>query len=536
MHNYTFDCGCCVPLIEERSNGALPKIELDPDNFPDCAKVWELLSSGKTKGIWQLESGLGSSWCKKLKPENIEHLAALGAILRPGCLNVYDEEGHSVTLKYCLRKNAQEEIVYKYECLRSILEKTYGLMIYQEQMLKIAELICDFSKLEQDALRKAVGKKDQSALSKVGINFIEKGITKGLLSKEQVESLFEDIRQSGRYLFNKSHAISYALKGYQTAYIKSHIHDSFFASWLLNAHADSDPRQERRELVEDAKNFNVKIETPDLLSLESNISTDGLVIKFGLSDIKGIGEKQVEKLKLALVDKNIQSWKDFLYYCSDIPSSTAIKGWISAGALKWTKISRARMLKEYEIWSELKDGEKEWILKNSTDNELSITLKLVAKTKKEGGGCHTKGRVEIVKSAAIILDQKASSDEDHPNQIVDMEEASLGIAISCSRIDGCDVSMADTTCKQISDGKAGRSVLAVEVKEVKELKIKNGKNTGSLYARGIICDDTSNIQFVIWGEQWGNLKQLFKVKNTLIVEGQKDTKFDSLIIKKAYQL
>lgn len=539
MHNYTFDCGCSFPIVEERI-GTRPKIDIDPNNLPDCKKVWNMLSEGKTKGVFQLESGTGRKWAKELKPENIEQLAALSAIIRPGVAECIGEDNVSYTKKYCLRKNGQEEITYKFDILKPILEKTYGLMIYQEQMLKIAEIICGFSLLEQDALRKGVGKKDQSAVAKVGFLFIAKGIQQGFLAKEQLEEILEDIKKSGRYLFNKSHAISYAIKGYQSAYIKAHITNDFFASWLLNAHNDSDPRQEILELVEDAKNFDVNIQSPDVLSLESNITTDGTNIRFGLSDVKGVGEKQVEKLTQIMKDKDIDSWYKFLYLCTaypaeDCPNLTAIKNWISSGGFKWTNLSRTRMLKEYDIWKELKDGEREWIVKNSLDKPLSESLKLVAKTKKNGGGCSSVNRISVVESQCLMLDNQASSDADHPNQIVDMEEATLGVAISCSRIDGCDNSLANTKCKEIASGKMAKSILAVEIKDVKEFKTKTGKNVGSLFGRGTISDETTAIPFVIWSEQWYIFKDLFKVKNTLLIEGQKD-KFGSFVIRKATQL
>lgn len=539
MHNYTFDCGCSFPIVEERK-GTRPKIDINPNHLPDCQKVWDMLSEGKTKGVFQLESNVGKKWARELKPQNIEQLAALSAIIRPGVAECIDENNNSYTKKYCLRKNGHEEITYKYNILEPILCKTYGLMIYQEQMLKISELLCDFSLIDQDALRKGVGKKDQAAVAKVGLLFIEKGLKKGLLSKEQLEDIFEDIKKSGRYLFNKSHAISYAIKGYQSAYIKAHITNDFFASWLLNAHNDSDPRQEILELVEDARSFDINIQNPDVLSLESNITTDGTNIRFGLSDVKGVGEKQVEKLVDIMRNKDIDSWNKFLYLCTksereDCPTSTAIKNWIGAGAFKWTNISRARMIKEYDTWKDLKDGERNWIAKNSLDKPLVESLKLVAKVKKDGGGCSSVNRITVVQSLAQMLEKQASSDEDHPNQIVDMEEATLGVAISCTRIDGCDNSLANTKCKEIASGKMTKSILAVEVKDAREFKTKTGKNVGSLFGRGTISDETMSIPFVIWSEQWDIYKDLFKVKNTLLLEGQKD-KFGSFVVRKAFQL
>lgn len=534
---YKMDCGCSFPIYENR-DGKRPFIIVNPNILPDCKKVWEMLGEGKTKGIFQLESPIGRQWAKELKPENIEQLAALSAILRPGVRNVSDENNRSYTKKYCLRKNGHEEITYKYASLEPILKSTYGLMIYQEQMLKIAELFAGFSLLEQDQLRKGVGKKDQSIVAKVGINFVEKGIKLGILTKEQLEEVFEEIKKSGRYLFNKSHAISYALKGYQTAYIKAHITNDFFAGWLLNAHADSNPREEVYELVEDAKAFGIQIKPPYLLSLEPSITTDGDSVQFGLADVKNVGEKMVEKLGELIKNNKPKDWTSFLYslHGKGIPSTTAIKSWISSGAMSWTKLSRNRMLKEYVIWNDLNDTIQLWIFNNCQGKPLVEALKLAGKKKSEGGPCSKITQITHLESLSLILSQNASSDEDFPNQIIDMEEATLGVPITYQRIDCVDNELADTTCKQIKDGKNGNSTLAVEVKEVKEMKIKNGKNAGSLYGRGIISDSTSSIPFIIWSEQWVSFKDIFKIKNTVLVKGKKDNYGEAFIINFAAQL
>lgn len=538
MLKYKFECGCTFPLEKERE-GKLPLLDMHPDNFPiNCPAVWKLFGEGRTKGIFQLESQLGTTWSKKLKPENIEHLGALVAILRPGVLKCISEEtGSSLTKQYCDRKNGLEEITYKYPILEPILRKTYGVMIYQEQMLKIAEAFADFDLLEQDQLRKAAGKKSMELMAKMGIIFVEKAVKKGILTKEQAEVVFDDIKKSGRYLFNKSHAISYAVKAYKTAYEKAHVAGWFFSSWLKNAHGDSNPREEIMELVQDSKQFPIKVETPDVLSLASTLSSDGEVIKFGLSDARDVGEKQVQLLIKAIndLDKPIEelTWEDFLYFAADNPNSKAMKSWICCGAFKWTGLARNRLLKEYEGWVDLTDKEKEWVRINAKDVKFNEALKLVGRIRKEGGGCHTAARAVIVNSMALMLDSQNSLNEDHPNQIVDMEEYYLGVPISCSRMDSVDNSMANTTCAEFLAGKAGNMYLAVEVKGCRSFKTKKGDEM----AFASVADETGNMPDVcIFPKVWSSIKSLFKEKNTVLIQGIRDKEKDSFILNKAFQL
>lgn len=166
--NFKMNCGCQFKIDEEsikkfgksiewyKENGKRPPVLVDWHNLPDCKLVWEMLAEGRTKGVFQLESNLGRTYSKKLKPESIEHLSALSSILRPGSLEDRDENGVSTTDHYCLRKNGLEPVTYPHESLKQILERTYGIAIYQENSLEIAKKIAGFSLGEADTLRKCV--------------------------------------------------------------------------------------------------------------------------------------------------------------------------------------------------------------------------------------------------------------------------------------------------------------------------------------------------------------------------------------------
>ena len=140
-------------------------------NYND-EKTWQLFAEGKTKGIFQLESGLGKSWSKKLAPNNIEELSALIAIIRPGCLKAV-VDGKSMTQHYVDRKHGGEDVTYLHPALEEILKPTYGVLVYQEQSMRIAQKIAGFDLQEADVLRKAIGKKKADLMNEVKKSFIE---------------------------------------------------------------------------------------------------------------------------------------------------------------------------------------------------------------------------------------------------------------------------------------------------------------------------------------------------------------------------
>ncbi len=203
MKYYKMECGCQFPIIQER-DGQIPLIDYDVRNCNyKCEAVWTMLSKGLTKGVFQLESPLGKQWCKRLKPSKIEHLAALGSILRPGSLNTRDSDGISATEHYCRRKNGEEAVESIHPVVDKILSNDFSLMIFQESLMEIGKQVAGFGLVEVDELRKAVGVKDQAKLAKVGEKFIT-GVEKSkIISKELGELLWEDMKKSGRYSFNR---------------------------------------------------------------------------------------------------------------------------------------------------------------------------------------------------------------------------------------------------------------------------------------------------------------------------------------------
>ena len=181
-------------------------------NYND-EKTWDLFKEGKTKGIFQLESNLGKSWSKKLSPNNLEELAALIALIRPGCLKAVID-GKSMTQRFVDRAKGLEEIEYLDDSLEDILKPTYGVLVYQEQSMRIAQKLAGFDLKQADDLRKAIGKKNAELMEQVKSSFLEGAASQGIVTKSEAEEIFGWIEKSSRDSFNKSHAVAYAVNSY----------------------------------------------------------------------------------------------------------------------------------------------------------------------------------------------------------------------------------------------------------------------------------------------------------------------------------
>jgi DNA polymerase-3 subunit alpha len=534
MEYYTFDCGCRFPVIGQ-STGDIPKIDfsIDMSNINlDCSRTWEMLSSGNTKGCFQLESRLGQSMAKKLKPSNIEELSALISIMRPGCLEAI-RDGKTVSNHFIDKKNGQESIDYFNSALEPILKTTFGEMVYQEQAMEIAQKIAGFDLQEADKLRKAIGKKKPEEMAKLKKIFIEGCKKVALVSENEAEQIFSWIEKSQRYSFNKSHAVSYAINGYLSAYSKSHFPKIFFAAYLKYAKDKIDPQQEIKELVKNATEMDIDICVPDYRLLNQFFVIKNNKIYFGLTDIKGVGESVYKKIVEISQHLDVQNlnWTEILLYLLVNINSTAAKALICSGALNYLSKGRTEMLFEYEIVSQLTSKELEYLISIGIKdfNVLQLANILLKKPR------ITQNRRNVIQSLSMSLIKPPYSLEDKIEWICDNESNLLGINLTYSKVDSYDVSMTNTTCKEFKDSQRKTIIIAGEIDNVNVIKIKNGKNKGSEMAFVSIADGTGHIDSVIFFTEQLALyrNQLFE-GNILIFQGTKSFKKSDLVVEKCY--
>ncbi|MGC9031189.1 MAG: DNA polymerase III subunit alpha [Minisyncoccia bacterium] len=278
--------------------------KVDIKNLPENDHLtFKLLQEGKTTGVFQFESEGMKRILRELKPSNLEEISAVLALYRPGPMKFVQQ--------YINRKNGKEKVVYLHEKLKPILEKTYGICIYQEQLMEIAKAIAGFSLNEADILRKAIGKKMPELLKAQKEKFIE-GAVKNNVKKEIAKQIWQWILPFAQYGFNKSHSIGYAIISYQTAFLKAHYPVEFMAALLTSEKNDI---ERIAVLIEECKEMGIQVLPPDINESYRNFSVipGENKIRFGLLAIKNVGENIVEVI-LAERKKNgpFKSFEDFI--------------------------------------------------------------------------------------------------------------------------------------------------------------------------------------------------------------------------------
>lgn len=513
--------------------------------------TWQLFAEGKTKGIFQLESNLGKSWSKKLAPTNIEELSALIAIIRPGTLKAY-VDGKSMTQHYVDRKHGREEVTYVHNSLEDILKPTYGVLVYQEQSMRIAEKIAGFNLQEADVLRKAIGKKNADLMNQVKKSFIAGAEKVGIVTKSEAEMIFGLIEKSSRYAFNKSHSVSYAVCSYWSAYYKAHHTTEFFLSYLYHAHEKQDPHREIYELISEAKLFDIEIRLPDITRFEDKFNIKNKnKIYFGVRDVKSLVGKTGETLKQAVElaetnsNKKISqfTWLDVLIFFSPNVSSTAFKTLASIGFFRGIKdqISRNKALYDYDIYRNLTKAEETWVSTHYSEKKwdsLISCLTDLAPTKKEGGGTSKVDRKQFWLNEIQLLVSPPYDLDDDASWIIDQETKFLGCPITMSKIETSDNSAANTTCKEIVNGKRGKDLCIVaNVQRVSDYKITKGESKGQMMSFLTIEDDTCMLDSVIvFPKVKEQYKYILYEGNNLIFCGSVTGEDGAFIVNKIHEI
>ncbi len=309
-------------------NAKLPEGEtpVDVNTLPlDDAAVFDLLKNGETTAVFQLESRGMKDLIKRLVPSSFEDIIALVALFRPGPLQ------SGMVDDFIDRKHGRKEVVYPHEELAPVLGNTYGVILYQEQVMQIAQVLANYTLGGADILRKAMGKKKPEEMAKQRVTFTEGAVARGI-DQALAESIFDLMEKFAGYGFNKSHSAAYALVSYQTAWLKAHYPAYFMAAVLT---ADMQNTDKIVTLIDECRSMNLKILPPDINVGRFNFTVnDAGEIVYGLGAIKGLGEGPVEKILAARADGPFESLLDL---CSRVDAQTVNKrtmeALIRAGAL-----------------------------------------------------------------------------------------------------------------------------------------------------------------------------------------------------------
>jgi len=314
------------------------RIDLDAIDFSD-EKTFELLSAGSTLAVFQFESNGMQEYLRQLKPHSLEELTAMNALYRPGPMdNIPD---------FIDRKHGKKPIEYLHPIMEKSLKNTYGIIVYQEQVMQLARDISGFSLAQADNLRRAMGKKKQSEMDKMMPLFLE-GARKNGIDEQMAMEIFELIQKFAKYGFNKSHSLAYSYLAFQTAYLKAHYPAEFLAA---NMSAELNDQKQIVSLIEEAKKFGIDTLPPDVNRSLAKFSAQGNKIIFGLAGIKNVGMSAVENIIKARSERPFKSFFDFAARTdSKSVNKRAIESLVCAGAFdSFEKGTRAEYFASIEL-------------------------------------------------------------------------------------------------------------------------------------------------------------------------------------------
>ncbi len=344
-----------IKLIKQNHN-----VEIDIDSIPlEDEKTYKLFSNGQTTGVFQFESPPMREYLKKLQPTSINDLAAMNALYRPGPMEFINE--------FIERKFGKTKVTYLHPLLEKILKETYGIIVYQEQVIQIANKIGGMSLADADLLRRAMGKKDLKAMSKLKKQFLEGAVGNGI-KRSVAEQIVENIEKFANYGFNKSHAVAYSLVAYQTAYLKAHYTPEFLAANLTNEFGNSD---KVAAFLEDCRKLQIEVLPPDVNNPTVNFNVENGKIRFGMSAIKNVGIPAVEEI--IRVRKSLQNnFSSIFDFCSKVDTrivnKRGLEGLVLAGAFDSVNNNRAALFDSIE--SALEFGHKVQNSKITAENSL----------------------------------------------------------------------------------------------------------------------------------------------------------------------
>ena len=325
-----------IDLIKKRFD---KEIDIDKIDMED-PKVYELFAKGLTVGIFQFESAGMREFLKKLKPKGIDGLIAMNALYRPGPMQNID--------RYIKRAHGKEKVEYVHPLLEEALKETYGIIVYQEQVMQIANIIAGFTLSEADEMRRAIGKKIRSLMDQMADKFV-KGAVKNGLSKGKAKQIFELIDKFAQYGLNKSHSVAYSYIAYQTGWLKTHYTAEFMSA---NLTSEMNNTNKVVVLINECRKLDIKVHAPDINNSGINFEpVNDKEISFGLNAVKNVGVKALEQcIEVRNKHGKFQSIFDFISKVDQrLVNKKVLESLILAGAFDSLNENRAQLFEAVDL-------------------------------------------------------------------------------------------------------------------------------------------------------------------------------------------
>ncbi len=464
--------------------------DLDAVDMED-PEVYRMLRAGRTTGVFQFESALATDMLRSMRCDRFDDLVASNALMRPGPL---DAGMHKV---YQRRKRGEEPVSYALPELEPILEPTYGVITYQEQVMRLAQVLAGISLAEADVLRKAVGKKDQDLIKVELGKFVEKSIARGY-DRKIIEDLSGQIETFGRYGFNKSHSVAYSVISFHTAWLKAHFPADFMAAILSSSIGDTDSVV---KFINEARELGIEVLPPDVN--ESNYKftvLDEKRIRFGLGAVRNVGRGAIDAVLTAKREKTFDSFFDFtdrvdLRACN----KRVFEALIAAGAMDGLGGHRA------QYWSALDSAMQESSLKQQ-EKEM--------------------GQVSLFGSPVDETDGGAQAPRALPNvgpmaesERLAKEKEILGFYISGHPLEPyrmeCEL-FASHTVSQLGTWTPEPMSMGVVITAIKR---QTSKRSGAEFARLTVEDFSGSSEVLVFPESWGLLADRVRADVPVLMKG-----------------
>ncbi|MEA2489779.1 MAG: polymerase subunit alpha, partial [Acidobacteriota bacterium] len=443
----------------------------------DDPEVFRLFQEGRTKGVFQFESGGMVDLLRKARPTQFEDLAALNALYRPGALDA------GMVDEYVRRKNGKA-VKYLVPVMKEVLEETYGVIVYQEQVMQIAQRVAGYSLGQADLLRKAMGKKDVAVMAAERGKFVSGATAIGYEAKKANE-IFDYIEPFARYGFNKSHSVAYALVAYQTAWLKVH-HPRHFLAGLMSSEMDKTDAVVK--FIQEAKSMGVEVMPPDVNESNMYFTVVGQNIRFGLGAVKGVGESAVESILIAR--QKIGRFSSLLGFCEEVDlracNKKVLEALIKSGSFDFLGQPRRVLYEQIESTADSAQRGKDE--KEKGQNSLFSMF---------GGGTPTHTATSVPQK--FVAGQEWPEDEKLRN-----EKETLGFYITGHPLNKYSEDLSifapgvntDTLYKFVDQ----QVNIGGIVSQMKKSKIKKGPNEGKMMAKFFLDDQYGSVEVVCFSD------------------------------------